>query len=104
MLAVEIDNIHKSYGDTKALDGLSLTMPQGSVLGVLGPNGAGKTTTVKVLTTLITPDRGSALVDGIDVVADPDKVRVRVYACQSTHKTLTSLRQYGRSAVFAARR
>ena len=78
MLAVEIDNIHKSYGDTKALDGLSLTMPQGSVLGVLGPNGAGKTTTVKVLTTLITPDRGSALVDGIDVVADPDKVRARI--------------------------
>jgi ABC-2 type transport system ATP-binding protein len=78
VLAVEIDNIHKSYGDTKALDGLSLTMPQGSVLGVLGPNGAGKTTTVKVLTTLITPDRGSALVDGIDVVADPDKVRARI--------------------------
>ena len=78
MLAVEAVDLHKVYGETRALDGLDLQMPQGSVLGVLGPNGAGKTTTVKVLTTLIRPDQGRALVDGIDVVAEPDKVRGRI--------------------------
>jgi ABC-2 type transport system ATP-binding protein len=78
MLAVEAIDLHKVYGETRALDGLSLEMPQGSVLGVLGPNGAGKTTTVKVLTTLIKPDQGRALVDGIDVAAEPDKVRARI--------------------------
>lgn len=78
MLAVEAVDLHKIYGETRALDGLSLEMPQGSVLGVLGPNGAGKTTTVKVLTTLIKPDQGKALVDGIDVATEPDKVRARI--------------------------
>ncbi len=78
MLAVEAVDLHKIYGETRALDGLSLEMPQGSVLGVLGPNGAGKTTTVKVLTTLIKPDQGRALVDGIDVASEPDKVRARI--------------------------
>ena len=76
--AVETTDLRKSYGDIKALDGLNLQMPQGSVLGVLGPNGAGKTTAVKVLTTLTLPDGGQAFVDGIDVVAEPDKVRARI--------------------------
>ena len=78
MLAVEAVDLHKIYGETRALNGLDLEMPQGSVLGVLGPNGAGKTTAVKVFTTLIKPDQGRALVDGIDVVAEPDKVRGRI--------------------------
>jgi ABC-2 type transport system ATP-binding protein len=59
----------------KALDGLSLTVPRGTVQALLGPNGAGKTTTVKVLTTLITPDSGSATLGGIDVLAHPEQVR-----------------------------
>jgi len=58
-----------------ALDGLDLAVPQGTVTALLGPNGAGKTTTVKVLTTLITPDSGSAVIDGIDVLAHPDRIR-----------------------------
>lgn len=58
-----------------ALDGLDLAVPQGTVKALLGPNGAGKTTTVKVLTTLITPDSGSAVIDGIDVLAHPDRIR-----------------------------
>ncbi len=78
MHAVETTDLRKTYGDTKALDGLNLEMERGSVLGVLGPNGAGKTTTVKVLTTLTRPDSGRAFVDGIDVVAEPDKVRARI--------------------------
>ena len=59
----------------RALDGLSLDVEEGTVLGLLGPNGAGKTTTVRVLTTLITPDSGRAEVAGIDVIKDPDAVR-----------------------------
>ena len=59
----------------KALDELSLSVPRGTVQALLGPNGAGKTTTVKVLTTLITPDSGSATLGGIDVLAHPEQVR-----------------------------
>ena len=68
----------KRYGDVTALDGLDLTVPEGSVLGLLGPNGAGKTTAVRVLTTLLTADSGSASVAGIDVAADPQGVRERI--------------------------
>jgi ABC-2 type transport system ATP-binding protein len=59
----------------KALDGLDLDVPKGTVLGLLGPNGAGKTTTVRVLTTLIRPESGTATIDGIDVAAEPDRIR-----------------------------
>jgi ABC-2 type transport system ATP-binding protein len=68
----------KRYGDVTALDGLDLTVPEGTVLGLLGPNGAGKTTAVRVLTTLLTADAGSAEVAGIDVFADPRGVRERI--------------------------
>src|SRR5579883_2678865 len=73
---VAVDNLVKTYGGTvRALDGVSFQIPAGSVLGLLGPNGAGKTTAVRVLTTLIKPDSGSARVAGIDVVADPAGAR-----------------------------
>ncbi len=78
MHAIETVGLAKHYGETKALDGLDLVMPEGSILGVLGPNGAGKTTTVKVLTTLTTPTAGKAFVQGIDVVAEPARVRARI--------------------------
>lgn len=65
----------KHYKEVKALDGLDLHVPRGSVLGLLGPNGAGKTTAVKILTTLVTPDAGTARVAGVDLVADPSAVR-----------------------------
>jgi ABC-2 type transport system ATP-binding protein len=70
--------VEKRFGETRALDGVDLTVPRGAVYGLLGPNGAGKTTSVKVLTTLIRPDAGAAGIDGIDVVADPDAVRHRI--------------------------
>jgi ABC-2 type transport system ATP-binding protein len=76
-LAIEARDLVKTYrkGEVRALDGLNLTVEEGTVLGVLGPNGAGKTTAVRILSTLITPDSGTATVAGIDVVKHPDQVR-----------------------------
>jgi len=74
-IAIEANNLVKHYGEVKALDGLSLKVEQGSVFGLLGPNGAGKTTTVRVLTTLLNPDSGSAFVSGVDVINDPVHAR-----------------------------
>lgn len=73
--AVEVRGIVKHYGETKALDGVDLTVRQGTVLGVLGPNGAGKTTLVRILSTLIKPDAGTALVGGYDVLRQPKQLR-----------------------------
>ena len=69
------EKLVKTYGDVRALDGLDLEVPEGSVLGVLGPNGAGKTTCVRVLTTLLQPDSGRAEVAGVDVLRNPQPVR-----------------------------
>ncbi|MGW2919558.1 ATP-binding cassette domain-containing protein [Streptomyces angustmyceticus] len=73
--AIYAEGLVKTFGDVRALDGVDLDVPEGTVLGMLGPNGAGKTTAVRVLTTLLQPDRGTARVAGIDVLAQPDKVR-----------------------------
>ncbi len=73
--AIEADNLVKRFGDTLAVDGVSLSVPEGSVLGLLGPNGAGKTTTVRMMTTLTTPTSGTARVAGYDVIEQPDMVR-----------------------------
>ncbi|MEV4431833.1 ATP-binding cassette domain-containing protein [Streptomyces sp. NPDC049555] len=73
--AIYAEGLVKSFGDVRALDGVDLDVPEGTVLGLLGPNGAGKTTAVRVLTTLIRPDRGRAVVAGIDVLKKPNEVR-----------------------------
>ena len=73
--AIQAENLVKTFGDVRALDGVSLDVPEGTVLGLLGPNGAGKTTTVRVLTTLLRPDSGRAVVAGVDVLEHPDRVR-----------------------------
>ena len=72
---IEARGLVKKYGDVVALDGLDLSVPEGTVYGLLGPNGAGKTTAVRILTTLLRPDAGMAKVDGLDVVKQPDAVR-----------------------------
>ena len=74
-IAIQANNLVKKYGEVIALDGLSLEVEQGTVFGLLGPNGAGKTTAVRVLTTLLSPDSGSAIVDGVDVLKDPVHAR-----------------------------
>jgi ABC-2 type transport system ATP-binding protein len=76
--AIETENLSKHYGETRALDGLSLNVPKGTVYGVLGPNGAGKTTTIRVLATLLKPTAGRAHVLGLDVVERAAEVRQKV--------------------------
>jgi ABC-2 type transport system ATP-binding protein len=76
--AIETVGLCKRYGDVLALDGADLVAEKGTVLGLLGPNGAGKTTVVRILTTLLQPDGGSARVDGLDVVKDAALLRERI--------------------------
>ncbi|GAB3901989.1 hypothetical protein GCM10027612_66350 [Microbispora bryophytorum subsp. camponoti] len=73
--AIQADGLAKRYGETRALDGVDLEVPQGRLLGVLGPNGAGKTTAVRILATLVRPDGGGARVSGFDVVRRAHQVR-----------------------------
>ncbi|HYN37114.1 MAG TPA: ATP-binding cassette domain-containing protein, partial [Actinomycetota bacterium] len=72
---IRTTDLVKRYGDVTALDGLSLVVPKGTILGLLGPNGAGKTTAVRILTTLLEPDGGTAEVAGLDVRTHPHEVR-----------------------------
>jgi len=78
MYAVEANEIVKTFGEVVALDGVSISFERGIIYGLLGPNGAGKTTLIRVLTTLLEPDSGTALVAGIDVLADPVGVRHKI--------------------------
>jgi ABC-2 type transport system ATP-binding protein len=73
--AILVEGLTKSFGEVRALRGIDLSVPRGTVLGVLGPNGAGKTTAVRILTTLLRPDQGRALVEGHDVVREAAAVR-----------------------------
>ena len=73
--AIVADGLVKQYGSVRALSGLDLRVPEGTVLGLLGPNGAGKTTSVRIITTLLRPDEGRCLVSGIDVTERPHDVR-----------------------------
>jgi ABC-2 type transport system ATP-binding protein len=76
--AIEAEGLSKSYGDVRALDGVDLSAPEGTVLGLLGPNGAGKTTAVRILTTLLPADGGRARVAGIDVASEAPLLRRRI--------------------------
>ena len=89
---IEARGLVKRYGDVIALDGLDLSVREGSIVALLGPNGAGKTTAVSILTTLLEPDEGSATVAGVDVLSDPAEVRKLIglsgqYAAVDEHLT-----------------
>src|ERR1044072_3566293 len=73
--AILVEGLVKRFGDVVAVDGVSFEVPPATILGLLGPNGAGKTTTVRVLTTILRPDEGRAVVLGHDVATEPDAVR-----------------------------
>src|SRR5918995_2016378 len=76
--AIEVHDLRKSFKDVQALAGIDLLAPAGTVLGLLGPNGAGKTTAVRIMTTLLPPDGGTARVAGLDVVGDANELRSRI--------------------------
>lgn len=75
MSLLELDQLEKSYGAVSALNGLSLSVPSGCLYGLLGPNGAGKTTALRILATLLAPDRGRVVVAGVDALQEPRTVR-----------------------------
>jgi ABC-2 type transport system ATP-binding protein len=76
--AIAVEGLRKSFGDVQALCGIDLNAPPGTILGLLGPNGAGKTTAVRILTTLLPPDGGTARVAGLDVVKDATELRSQI--------------------------
>jgi ABC-2 type transport system ATP-binding protein len=76
--AIAVEGLRKRFGDVQALCGIDLNAPPGTILGLLGPNGAGKTTAVRILTTLLPPDSGTARVAGLDVVKDAAKLRAEI--------------------------
>ena len=77
---IVVNDIHKSFGDIKAVRGISFDAPDGKITGLLGPNGAGKSTTLRVLYTVMKPDQGGATIDGVDVVANSLEARRRIGA------------------------
>lgn len=78
MSTIKVENISKSFGKVKALDGISFEVERGELFGLIGPDGAGKTTLFRLLTTLLNPDEGQAEVDGFDIVKDYQAIRERV--------------------------
>jgi ABC-2 type transport system ATP-binding protein len=88
---IRTEGLVKRYGKVVALDGLDLAVQQGTVLGLLGPNGAGKTTAVRILTTLLEADAGTAEVAGLDVRTQPDKVREKRSASRARTPRSTSI-------------
>ena len=99
---IEVSHLHKSFGKVIALQGVSFTAPDGQITGLLGPNGAGKTTTLRVLYTVLKPDRGAAAVDGYDAVTAAPEVQCRIGALadnRGLYQRLTArenIRYYGR--------
>ncbi len=90
---IELKDLHKAFGTVKAVEGVSFIARDGEITGLLGPNGAGKTTTLRMLYTLMKPDRGQVLVDGIDAAIDPIAVRRRLGVlpdARGLYKRLTS--------------
>ncbi|HUK01181.1 MAG TPA: ATP-binding cassette domain-containing protein [Steroidobacteraceae bacterium] len=75
---IQVENLHKAFGEIRAVEGVSFSARDGEITGLLGPNGAGKTTTLRMLYTLMRPDAGRVLVDGIDAAVDPLAVRRRL--------------------------
>lgn len=77
---IAVNGLHKAFGAIKALDGVSFSAPDGRITGLLGPNGAGKSTTLRVLYTVLRPDRGTATIDGVDVVTEGLLARSKIGA------------------------
>jgi len=99
---ITVENLHKSFGDVIALQDVTFTAPDGQITGLLGPNGAGKTTTLRIIYTVLRPDRGTATVDGYDTGSAAREVQQRIGALPDSHglyprlTTRENIRYYGR--------
>ena len=101
---IKVENLHKSFGDVIALQGVTFTAPDGQITGLLGPNGAGKTTTLRIIYTVLKPDRGLATVDGYDTGSATREVQQRIGALPDSDShglyprltTRENIRYYGR--------
>lgn len=98
---IDIAGLIKKYGRITAVDGLSLAIRKGEVFGLLGPNGAGKTTTIKMLTTLSKPDSGRCMIDGIDVVQHPEKIKKRIGVVPQMNNLDRELTVYENLLIYA---
>lgn len=99
---IQVSDLYKAFGNVQAVRGVSFIAPDGQITGLLGPNGAGKTTTLRVLYTLIRPDRGKATIDGCDSIRDQIAVQRRIGALPDSHglyprlSARENIRYYGR--------
>ncbi len=99
---IEVRDLHKRFGGIEALKGVSFRAPNGQITGLLGPNGAGKTTTLRILYTVLRPDRGTALIDSHDIVTEPRMAQSCIGALPDSHGLYSRLsareniRYYGR--------
>jgi len=102
-IEVEIQGLSKSFGEITAVDDVSLSVPRGSIFGLLGPNGAGKSTTIRLLCTLLRPDKGTALVSGKDILKDPVQVRLTtgVLPEEGNHTLYENMSAYDNLVYFA---
>ncbi|HEY6941171.1 ATP-binding cassette domain-containing protein [Dokdonella sp.] len=98
---IEARDLHKAFGPVTAVDGVSFVARDGEITGVLGPNGAGKTTTLRMLYTLMKPDRGEVLVDGIDAASEPAAVRHRLGVLPDARGLYKRLTAYENIEYFA---
>ena len=98
---IEIDRLSKSYGDIRAVEDLTLSIPPGEVFGLLGPNGAGKTTTIKMLTTLTRPDSGSCTISGLDIVRGRQDIRKRIGVVPQENNLDRELTAYENLLIYA---
>jgi ABC-2 type transport system ATP-binding protein len=100
---VDIQGLTKKFGEITAVDGISLSVPRGSIFGLLGPNGAGKSTTLRLLCTLLKPDKGTASVSGKDILEDPVQVRLTtgVLPEEGNHTLYENMSAYDNLVYFA---
>lgn len=99
--AIETTDLVKAFGDRRAIDGISIQLPQGAFLSVFGPNGAGKTTLLRVLTTCMRPTRGSVRICGIDLKENPDQARALIGLISHQPMLYPDLTAYENLMVFA---
>src|SRR5690606_665832 len=99
-MSIEIKNISKSYGDKQALDNISFSIKKGEIVGLLGPNGAGKSTLMKILTTYLSPDKGSVMVNDFSAASQPMMSKKVSAICQNTIRCIWTC-MFGNTSIIS---